>query len=99
MAGDHDTRAIELASQALARIEAHEVDCDRRYQEGAAMARETRDDMRAITTAISAQTTTTQAALGRIHGRLDKILWCVLGGAVLLIGWLLVNGTPYVLNR
>lgn len=99
MSGVNDTRAIELASQALARIEAHEVDCDRRYREGADMARETRDDMRAITTTVAAQTTALQTALGRIHGRLDKIMWGVLASAVAVVGWLLVNGTPYLVSK
>lgn len=101
-----DTRAIELATQALAnagavasRLNAHEDGCSRRYQEAAAAAKEMRDDMRLIRQDLLAQTANTQAALGRIHGRLDKIMWSVLGGALLIVAYLLVNGTPYLLSK
>jgi predicted phage gp36 major capsid-like protein len=101
-----DTRAIELAIKALTRIEAHEQDCEARYQEQSTMAREMRDDMRSVARSFDRLGGDTKAALGRIHERLDDRaelgarFWlkaCGVTAAALLavIGWLLTNGLPW----
>ena len=34
-------------------------------------------------------------SFARVHDRLDKIFWGVLGLTVAVLGWLLVNGRPW----
>ena len=34
-------------------------------------------------------------SFGRVHERLDKIFWGVLGLALSVVAWLLVNGRPW----
>lgn len=36
-----------------------------------------------------------KSSFDRVHGRLDKIMWAVLGLLVTMVGWLLINGVPW----
>lgn len=84
--------AIRLASEALTKIDSHLRVCDTRYAEQQEQSREAR-------TAFNKMGENMGASLGRIHERIDKVLWTV-GGAVILylvsaVGYLLPFWTPW----
>ena len=58
-------RALEIAAQALGRLEAHERACEKNQAE-------------------------LKASIGRVHSRLDKLLWAVLS-VLALIAWTLLQ--------
>lgn len=76
--------AINVSREALTKIDAHVVTCMRRNQ----------DESEARTEMVK--------SIGRVHQRLDDLMgrWLraglgVMGGLLVLIGWLLINGRPW----
>ena len=87
-----ETMSVKMASEALTKIDAHIKTCETRYVGQQEQAREAR-------AAFSKLTDTMSGSLGRIHERIDKVLWTV-GGAVILylvsaVGYLLTSGVPW----
>ena len=87
-----DNIAMRLASEALTKIDSHLKVCDTRYAEQQEQSREVR-------AAFNKLGDTMGNSLGRIHERIDKVLWSV-GAAIIVylvsvVGYLAVNGTPW----
>lgn len=84
--------AVRIAQTALVKIEGHMETCERRYDEQSKVQAKNEHTLEKLSDTMS-------GSLGRIHERIDKVLWSV--GAALIVyllsvlGYVLINGTPW----
>ena len=79
-----DTEAIQVAAKAATQIDSHEKMCGERYE--------------VINGTMSDIKTTLNSGLSRIHGRVDKILWSIIGTLVMAVGALVMFVFQWLAN-
>jgi hypothetical protein len=76
-----DTRAIEIAAQALGKMNSHEADCVRRYDEIIDSTKELRNEIREANRE-------QRDSNSRLHSRMNLFLVSLVGGLFVLVGFL-----------